>query len=150
MTPDVKADAAAQMRHEVIGAVVTLGARHALLVDARIASADAGHQVEANSLPQMRLVEEVEVGQDGAIVQSGPGPVDVLSGQPSGFDVNAEALEGDHVTAEVKISAAAHRRVRTAGSGGRLERAAAEKDVTLLGGGKLGEGQEREKGCDQS
>src|SRR5580700_8833780 len=143
MAPNVEAYACAEMLHEVIGAGVVgiASIRGARGVEAHVASADAAHQVKAYSLAQVRLVEEVEVGQNGAIVQ--PGFVDTLGSQPGGFDVNAELLDGKHVAAEVEIRAAAHRRVGAVGGRGRFKRAAAEKDIDLLGRGKLGKEQEQ-------
>src|SRR5580704_6473072 len=143
MAPDVKANAASDVRHEVVGADVvdTTAARGARDVEAVIASADASHQVEAKSLTQMRLVEEVEVGQDRTKVLL-PGEVDALSSPPGGFDIKAELLDGKHVAADVEISAAAHRRAVVVGRR-RQKGAAAHKDVDLLGRGKLGEKQEQ-------
>jgi hypothetical protein len=151
MVPDVIAETAAKVFHEVIGADVVRITRSggARLVESRVGRADASHKVKASLLTETRLVKQVEVGQNRAEVFF-LADVDALSSPPGGFDVKAETvLEKDRVTAEVEIEAALFRRERAVGSGGRQERAAAQKDVTLLGRGKLGEEQEGENGCEK-
>ena len=155
MVPDVIADATAEVLHEVIGAFVvgltTDGGSRG--VEAGAGSADAAHKIKAQFLTKTRLVEHVEVGQDRAVVYFVE-DVDTLSSPPGGFDVKAEAvLEKNRVTAEVEVGAALFRwQRRVVGRGGRQERAAANKDVTLLVGGELGDGklggeQKRENRC---
>ena len=70
MVPDVIADAAAEMLHEVIGADVVRIARgrSSRSVKAGIAGSDPSHKIESELLTDMRLVEQVEVGEDRTIV----------------------------------------------------------------------------------
>src|ERR1019366_7936299 len=94
---------------------------------------------------QMRLVEHVEVGEDGAVVFFS-GEIDALSRPPGGLDVKADVFERNHIAAEVDVEAALLRRKTAAGVGGRHERAAAQEYVNLLGRGELDDKQEGKNG----
>jgi len=68
--PEIVAETGAQLLHEVIGADVVRVTRggSSRLVKPRVRSADAGGKVKASFLTQARLVEQVEIGQDRAVV----------------------------------------------------------------------------------
>src|SRR5580693_2976128 len=125
VVPDVIADTTAEVLHEVIGAFVVghtrLGGSRS--VEASIGGADASHKIEAKFLTQTWLAENVEVGQDGAVVYF-LGDEGTLSCPPGGFDINTQAMcEEDHVAAEVDVEASLFRRLKSAvrRRGGRQE-----------------------------
>jgi hypothetical protein len=151
VVPGVIADAAGEMLHEVIGADIVRSARTAGRaggVESGAGSADTTHKVEAKFLSQTRLVEQVEIGQDGAVVFFS-GEIDALSSPPGGLDVNAEAvLQKDRVPANVDVKAAVLRRQKKCVAVGSRRQGctAANEDINLLvgshlGGRKLGEEQ---------
>jgi hypothetical protein len=159
VVPDVIAETGADVLHEVIAAgVVDAGTSEGATgddgrdVEAGAGDSDAAEKIETNFFAQPGLEERVEVGQDRAVVYvfAGEG---ALTGSPGGFNLKAEAaLVADYVTADVKVGAAPFRwrKERTAGGGGSQQGAAADKNVTLLGRGKLGEEQASEHGCEES
>ncbi len=118
VVPNVVADAAAEVFHEVVaaGVVDTPAAEVAAGdylrdVEACAGDTDAAHKIKPNFLAQTRLKEPVEVGQDGAVVFVFSGIVS-LAGSPRGFNVKAKAaLEANDVTADADIGATLFRRL---------------------------------------
>src|SRR5437660_536599 len=109
VAPNVVADTAAEIFHEVIvaGVVDAAGdvARGRRKIETGAGDADAGNKVEAEFLAHTRLEECVEAGQDRAV-----GFIAVVVRLPypeGGFDVQAEAavLESDDVTADADVRA---------------------------------------------
>jgi len=119
MVPRVEADATAEMLHEMIGAdiVDAATAGGTRLIKTGIGRTDASQQVSAKPMTQMRLPEQVEVGEDGAVVFFS-GEIDALSCSPGGFDVKADVFVWNHIATEVDVKTAFFRREACAGIGG--------------------------------
>ncbi len=106
--PNFVANTAAEVFHEVIAAGVVDASGDATRgkeIEPVAGNADAGHEVEAKSLAQLRLEERVNVGEDGAVVFVTI--VVALVIPPGSFDVEAKAAfpEADEVTADAGIDA---------------------------------------------
>ena len=114
MVPDVVANTAAEVHHEVIVAGVVavtrirISAGDVRYVEASGSDADASEQVEADFLAQLRLVERIEVGQDrpvGFIAK-----ITCLTRPPRGFDHNSEVtFEADDISSDSKIGSSLFR-----------------------------------------
>lgn len=103
VTPEIVADTAADVLHEVSATGVINASRDIAgrkLVEEIVGNADACHDVEAKFSGKLRLEEGVDVSEDGAIVL-----VAVIAGlfvPPGGLHVKAKAvLEADHIHADV-------------------------------------------------
>ena len=156
IVPNVVADAATDMLHEVIAAGVVNAAGKVAAggceghVKAGAGNADAAHQVEANLLIETWLVDSVEVGEDGAVAF-----ITVIAGlasPPGSLDVEPEAaLETHNIAAHAQVGSTLLRQwaegLGTAAVGAGLRYGvAAERNVALLGGGEVAREQHSNNG----
>jgi hypothetical protein len=151
VSPHVVADATANIHQEVVAADKIVAAECAgakRQIEASALPADAGHEIGTHLFAQLGLVHRVEVGDDRTIRLA---EVISLRSPPSSLKVEAHAFAEDNVGADAWVKAAffgTHACIWVTGSG-RQKRAEAEHRIALLGGGKLGEEQETENGCEQ-
>src|SRR5260370_556066 len=109
VAPNVVADAAAKIFHEVIAAGVVDAAgdiARGWEIESSAGDADSGHQVEAKVLAQTRLEKGVDVGQDGAGLLIA---VVVWLSRPErcfGAKAQAPVAEANQVAADVDVAAA--------------------------------------------
>ena len=112
VTPNVVADAAAKIFHEMIAAGVVDAAgdiTRGRQIESSAGNADSGNQVEAQFLAQTRLEKRVDVGQDGAV---GLIAVVVCLSRPErcfGAKAQAPVAEANQVAADVDVAAAMFR-----------------------------------------
>src|SRR5580658_2238658 len=115
--PNVVAEAASEVFHEVITAAVidapaevTAGG-YLRDVEARAGDTDAAEEVRADFLCDSRLEDAIEVGQDWAVSRVLEIRRVALTGPPSSFNAKDDAvLKGDDVAGDVQVKAALFRR----------------------------------------
>src|SRR5260370_42288627 len=109
VAPNVIADAATKVFHEMIAAGVVNAAgdiTRGWEIESSAGDADSGHQVEAKFLAQTRLEKGVDVGQDGAVLLIA---VVVCLSRPKrcfGAKAKAPVPEANEVAADVDVAAA--------------------------------------------
>lgn len=121
VVPHVIANAGAEMLHEVIATGVVNTAAAEIAAGSNLwnikssgGNADTAHQIQADFLGDFRLIERVEIGEDGTISFILAG-IDSLTCLPGGFNVEPEMMfETGDIAAEANVSAALFR--------GRLEK----------------------------
>jgi hypothetical protein len=155
VAPNVIADTAAKVFHEVIAAGVVDAAGDVTRdreIESGAGNADSGEQVEAKFPAETRLEKCVEVGQDGAV---GLIAVVVRLPLPKGsFEAKAKTAvpEANEVTADGDVAAAFLRRLlevqASGGWGGGDEGAEAHSDVNLLSMSESGK-QSNAGSCDE-
>ena len=118
MVPNVVADAAAEVFHEVIAAAVIdvpaeVATRGYLRdIEAGAGNADAAKEIGPDFLGNFRLEDSIEVGQDGTIGRVLVIRIVALTSPPGDISAEAEvALEADYVAANVDVGAALFRRL---------------------------------------
>src|SRR6266446_5862277 len=154
VSPDVVADAAADIRQEVTTAneiVAGKTVRAVGQIKTSTLPADASHEVQADLLAHLGLVHDVEIRKDGTIGLSAGSAVRSLAPSPGSLKVEADAPVEDYVGTETWVEASLF---WTEASGcvarsRRQESVAAEHGVPLLRRGKLGEEQEGEHRCEK-
>lgn len=155
-SPNAVANASAEMLQEVSTAGVVNASRAVAggdEVEAIAGNAEAAHKVEADFFAQLRLEEQVGVGEDGPV--SLVAEVVSLPIPPGTFDIDAEAMpRTDDIQAEADVGAVFFLR-RLEGreiplAGGGQKGGAADHDVhLLLSRSEAGKQKNRTHGCEQ-
>jgi len=151
--PDVVADAATEVNQEVVGTGVAraecvAGVAGVICVKAGILPTDTGEEVGSDFLGDSRLVDAVEVEDDGAIGLTGA--AEVPNRSPGRVETDANAAMEDNVGANVGVKAAAFganeigkTRGIAASGAGRNDGTESQHCIALLGNGQTGESQNR-------
>src|ERR1700686_217427 len=109
VTPDVITQTASDIDQEVIGTLVARANVYTIAclleaVEAGSLPADAGHQVHARLLAELRLVHAIEVKQNRAIGDAKTTIIS-LARPPGGVEPKSHTLVEDHIGAKVHIQA---------------------------------------------
>ena len=106
--PNVVAEAGAEVFHEMIAAGEVDASRAATGIEDGepvAGNADAGHDVEAHFLVDLRLEEQVRVGEERTVIFVTV--IATLFIPPGSFDINAEAMrEGNDIPGDADVESA--------------------------------------------
>ena len=142
MVPHVVTDAAAEVHLKVVAARVIVARETAGAIreiEASALASDAAKEIKTDLLAKAGLVHGVEVVQDGTKGLTARSAVCSLGSLPGRLKVEADALVEDDIRADGWVEASffgAEAGTEAAGSGGH-HRAAAERNVALLGGREM-------------
>jgi hypothetical protein len=146
VSPDVVANTAADVHQKMIAAVIAgseidATAGGLIAVEASRLDADTTHQVEANFLAELGLIQAVEIKQNRTVRNAESGIVS-LAGFPGRFKVEAYALLEDDVATDAGVQTALFRHKATTLNAvvrsWRHDGAEADHGVALLGRSETG------------
>ena len=113
VSPDIKAQTAAYVSHEMIAADIVRAGECAALelwgVEAKTFSADASHHFGGCPCAQFRGLDAIEIAKDWAVRQNSS--IEIPAGSPSHISADAEAVLNNEVGTESRIQPATFRNV---------------------------------------